>query len=47
MTHSKTAKVRAGRVVKTGDSGNYALYGCAINFVNIRTIYLTKRRKEN
>ena len=47
MTHSKTAKVRAGRVVKTGDSGNYALYAVLlISSISVLSILL-KRRKEN
>ena len=47
VTYDKTAKVRAGRVVKTGDPGNYALHAVLlISSISVLSILL-KRRKEN
>ena len=47
VTHGKTAKVRADRFVKTGDTGNYALYAVLL-ISSISTLsILLKRRKQN
>lgn len=47
VTYGKTAKVRAGRVVKTGDPGNYALYAVLLISSISSLSILLKRRKEN